>query len=124
MWKRIDKVLRKIIPVRVTDSEKALGLQPRRKKQKDATILRNWITFFLRHLIMKEERKAFKIKNYHHQSMEKFFNKFNFLAQEELKFKKLQYDHRGLAAKFEKIVTINNAIATATDGEFTWLNIM
>ena len=73
---------------------------------------------------MLEERKAFKIKNYHQQSMEKFFNKFNFLAQEELKIKKLQYDHRNLSAKFEKIATINKAVATIKDGEFTWLDIM
>ena len=56
--------------------------------------------------------------------MENFFNKFNFLAQEELKIKKLQYDHRNLSARFEKIATINNAIATVNDGEFTWLDIM
>ena len=73
---------------------------------------------------MLEERKAFKIKNYHQQSMEKFFNKFNFQVQEELKIKKLQYDHRNLSEKFRKVATINNAIATFNDGEFVWLNIM
>ena len=73
---------------------------------------------------MLEERKAFKIENYHRQSMEKFFNKFNFQAQEELKMKKLLYDHQNLSAKFEEIVTINNAIAAVNDGEFVWLDIM
>ena len=56
--------------------------------------------------------------------MEKFFNKFNFLAHEELRIKKLQYDHQNQSAKFEKIATINKAIATFNDGEFTWLDIM
>ena len=124
MWKRIERVLLEIIPIPVTDSEKALGLQPRKKKETNATILRNWVTFFLRHLIMLEERKAFKINNYHLQSMEEFFNKFNFKAQEELKIKKLLYDHRNLPEKFRKIATINNAIAVVTDGEFAWLDIM
>ena len=73
---------------------------------------------------MLEERKAFKIKDYHLQSMEKFFRMFNFKAQEELKIKKLQYDYRNLSEKFKNIVTINNAIATVNDGEFTWLDIM
>ena len=73
---------------------------------------------------MLEERKAYKIKNYHQQSMDKFFNKFNFLAHEELRIKKLQYDHQNQSAKFEKIATINKAIATFNDGEFTWLDIM
>ena len=124
MWKRIERVLLKIIPVPVTDSEKVLGLQPRRKKPTYATILRNWVTFFLRHLIMLEERKAYKTKNYHLQSMQKFFHKFNFQVQEELKIKKLQYDHRKLSQKFEKIVTINNAIASVHEGELVYLDIM
>ena len=124
VWKRIERVIFKIIPRRVTDSEMALGLQPRRKKETNATILRNWVTFFLRHLIMLEERKAFKIKDYHLQSMEKFFRKFNFKAQEELKLKKLQYDYRNLTEKFKNIVMINNAVATLNDGKFVWLDIM
>ena len=73
---------------------------------------------------MLEERKAFKIKDYHLQSMEKFFRKFNFKTQEELKIKKLQYDYRKLPQKFKNIATINNAIATENDGEFAWLDIM
>ena len=73
---------------------------------------------------MLEERKAFKIKDYHLQSVEKFFKKFNFKAHEELRIKKLQYDYRNLPEKFKKIVTINNAIANVNDGEFTWLDIM
>ena len=73
---------------------------------------------------MLEERKAFKIENYHQQSIGKFFNKFNFHAQEELKMKKLLHDHLNLSEKFEKIVTINNAIANVSDGEFVWLDIM
>ena len=56
--------------------------------------------------------------------MEKFFRKFNFKTQEELKIKKLQYDYRKLPQKFKNIATINNAIATENDGEFAWLDIM
>ena len=124
MWKRIEKVLLKIIPIPVTDSEKVLGLQPRRKKVTYAIILRNWVTFFLRHLLMLEERKAYKIKNYHLQSMEKFFHKFNFQVQEELKIRKLLYDHRKLSENFKKIVTINNAVASVDKGELVCLDIM
>ena len=124
MWKRIERVLLKIIPIRVTDSKKALGLQPRKKKETNATILRNWVTFFLRHQIMLEERKAFKIKDHHLQSMEKFFLKFNFKAQEELKVKKLQYGYQNLLEKFKNIATIDNAIANVNDGKFTCVDIM
>ena len=124
MWKRIEKTLKNIIPLPVSDCEKAFGLQPKTKKKKNATILRNWITFSLRHLIMEEERKAFHIPNYHLCSMEKFFLKFNLRTQEELRIKKLQYDHRNLPDKFQEIVTINKAIASKNDDTYTWKDIM
>ena len=124
MWKRIQKVLLKILPIPITNSEKALGLQPRTKNEIQATILRNWITFSLRHLIMQEERKAYHIQNYHQRSVESFFKKFNHATQEEIQIKKLQYDFRGLSEKFEKIVTTNNAIASINAGEYTWMKIM
>ena len=124
MWKRIEKVLLKILPIPITLSEKALGLQPRRKKETEATILRNWITFSLRQLIIQEERKAYHITDYHLQSVERFFCKYNYATQEEIRIKKLQYDFRGLSHKFEKIVTINNAIVSINAGEYIWKNIM
>ena len=124
MWKRVEKTLKNIIRVRVSESEKAFGLQPRTKKEKNATILRNWITFSLRHQIMEEERKAFHIPNYHLRSVEKFFLQFNIRTQEELKIKKLQYDHRNLAHKFQQIVTINKAIASKNNEGYRWKDIM
>ena len=92
MWKRVEKVLMNIIPLPVTNTEKALGLQPQNKREKNATILRNWITFSLRHLIIEEERRAYHIPGYHLYSVEKFFAKFDYKTQEELSIKKLQYD--------------------------------
>ena len=113
-----------IIPIPVTDDEKALGLYPRRKKETNATILRNWITFVLRHLIMLEERRAYHIPNYHRSSIQKFFVKFNYGCHEELKIKKMQYDHRQLSKKFEEIVTVRKAIASRANDEYIWKDIM
>ena len=124
VWKRIERKMLKIISIPVTDSEKAFGLQPRKENESNATILRNWVTFSLRHFILLEEREAYYINNYHKRSIEKFFMKFNSKAQEELQYKKLLYDHRDLAAKFEKIVTVNNVIARVVEGDFVWLDIM
>ena len=124
MWKRIEKVLYQIIPQLPTLHEKAFGLQPRNIKEKYPTILRNWITFSLRHLIMSEERKAYKAQNYSSTSFQKFFSKFNYATRDELKTKKLLYDFRGLPGKFERIVTTGNAIATISNGEFLWKDIM
>ena len=124
LWRRIEKVLLKIIPIPVTASEKVLGLQPRWKKETNATILRNWVSFSLRHHIMQEERRAYYIPAYHTHSVAKFFCKYNHKAHEEIQIKKLQFDFRNLSHKFEKIVTINNAIATLTNGEYIWKDIM
>ena len=124
MWKRIENVLKKIIPLQVTNTEKAFGLQPRNKKERKATLLRNWVTFSLRHLIMEEERRAYHIPDYHLHSVEKFFAKFNHKTQEDLICKKLQYDHRQLSTKFKEIVTTNRVVAVERDGEYTWTEIM
>lgn len=123
-WKRIERVLLKILPVPVTDTERAVGLQPRSGEQACAIILRNWVTFSLRNLLMLEERRAYHIKDYHLLSMEKFFTKFNYKTQEELKIKKLLYDHRGAAGKFEELVTFNDAIASVINGSLFWKAIM
>ena len=124
MWKRIEKVIRTIIPIPITSSEKALGLQPRSKKETNATILRNWITFLLRHLIMEEERRAYHIPGYHKQSVETSFRRFNQKMHEEIQIKKLQYDYRDLSHKFKEIVTINNAIVHEHNNEYVWKNIL
>ena len=64
MWKRLEKVLFKILPQLPTTYEKAFGLQPVNIKKRNPYILRNWITFTLRHQIMLEERKAYNTRNY------------------------------------------------------------
>ena len=124
LWKRLHRVLLLIIPIKLTNKEKALGLQSKTKQQDNAILLRNWITFFLRHFIMLEERRAYHIPHYYSQSLEKIFIKFNFKALEDLKNKKLLYDHRNASDKFENIVTINKAIASLEDGEYIWKDIM
>ena len=55
------------------------------------------------------------------QSVEKFFNKFNYAAQEEIRMKKLQYDFRGLSKKFEKSATTSYVITSISSGVYTWI---
>ena len=75
---------------------------------------------------MLEERRAYKKKSSYlsSKSLQNFFSKFNHDAREELKTKKLLYDIQGLASKFEKLVTIGDAIATVVNGELIWKDIM
>ena len=73
---------------------------------------------------MKEERRAYYLNDYAKPSVENFFIKFNDTIQEELKQKKLLFDFRGLSKEFDKIVTINKAIAVKTHEEYVWKDIM
>ena len=102
MWKRVEKTLLQIYRKPITMHEMAFGVQPRNKnskEQKAATTLRNWVTFTMRHLIMLEERRAFRANTPLTQAMQKYFVKFNYHLQEELKLKKRLYDHRDLSDK-------------------------
>ena len=116
-----------IIPKPITVHETAFGLRET-KHGTYPVILRNWITFTLRHLIMLEERKTYKINLDSDAkvtpSYEKFFAKFNFEAKRELKDKKLLYDFQGLSEKFKDIATVNNAIASVLNDEYQWKDIM
>ena len=112
------------MPILPNTHEKAFGLQPKTAKQIHHVTLRNWITFSLRNLIMKEERRAYYLSDYAKPSAEKFFIKFNNTIQEELKQKKLLFDFRGLSNKFDKIVTINRAVAVKIHEEYEWKDIM
>ena len=119
----IEKTLVKIIPKQPTPYEKAFGLQPNSAKMRNPTILRNWITFTLKHQILLEERRVYK-KNYSTKSLESFISKFNHDCLEEMKTKKIIYDFQGLSSKFENLVTIGNAIANIVNGELIWKDII
>lgn len=127
MWRRLEKSLIRITPKPLTVHEMAFGLKEP-KQEKYPVILRNWITFTLRQLIMLEERKVYKMNidsdDIVTPSPEKFWAKFNFEATLELKYKKLLYDFQGLSEKFKAIVTVNGAIATVVNGEFHWQDIL
>ena len=128
IWKRAEKVLLKIIPKPPTPYEMAFGLQEVKKDDKCPVILRNWVTFSLRHFILLEEHKMYKINSTSESivtpSYDKFFANFNYKATHELKLKKMQYDFQGLDEKFKDIVTVGNAVAHLADGEYVWSDIL
>ena len=73
--------------------------------------------FSLRHQVMLEERRAYKIQNYRSGLYQKVFTKFNYALRDELINKKLIYQHPGLYGKFEKILTNGIVDATILDGK-------
>ena len=122
MWKRMERVLIRILPRSSSLYERAFGIYPRNEKTRCAVTLRNWLTFFLRHMVMKEEKIA-----YHSgvpPRVSNFFAKFNRMVKDSLSLKGIQYDSRGLSKKFEDIVTVNNVVATIQNGVFSWLDVM
>ena len=122
MWRRIERVLFRIIPRSPSLHEKAFGIYPINKKLRYAATLRNWLTFFLRHMIMQEEKVA-----YHSGTPPRapsFFLKFNERVKEALHLKSIQYRSRGLSKKFEDIVTVNEAVSTVKQGVFSWHDLM
>lgn len=122
MWRRLAASLYKIFPHHPTIHEMAFGLQPSGSRDRNAVILRNWVTFSLRNLIMSEERRAYHANQL--PSVEGFFLRFNLKVKNALKLKMTQYLARGLSKKFCEIVTINGAIATLINGEYFWKDVM
>lgn len=126
LWKKLEVTILKIMPKALTIQEMAFGLQPSNKREKEATVLRNWATFSLRHHIMKEERKAYH-RGYSHLAKDRFSKKCNQLILQDLKTKSVQYQMRGLQSNFDKIATVNNAISSRIRNDcnqYTWFDVL
>ncbi len=124
MWGRIESVITKIVPIPPRAHERAFGLQPRTRREEDATILRNWVTFSLRHMIMEEERRAYYLPGYSSLRLDAFAKRFNFRMRRELMVKRHQYGFRGLQEKFDRIATFGGAVGTKVDDEYIWNDII
>ena len=62
LWQRLQNTLMKIDARNISNYEKAFDLQARNRQEKNSTLLRNYITFYLRQHIMVEEHKAYHRK--------------------------------------------------------------
>ena len=124
MWKRVEPTLLKIYPNPPCRQEKAFGLQTRNKREADSMVLRNWITFSLRHFIMKEERKAYYHPKYADPQTRSFIHRFNNKMKHEMFIKSLQYKFKGLQQKFDRISTFNQVIGMKIDDDYRWFDIM
>ena len=124
MWRNIQVILLKINPIPPSSLEMALGIQPTCKREINSTVLRNWVTFSLRHYIMQEERRAFYLPKYTSTDIKSFETKFNDQMRKEMFYKCQEYTFRGLEHKFQAIATINDAILTKNGDLYTWNDIM
>ena len=124
MWGKLQATLLKINPTPISTLEMALGIQPTCKREINSTILRNWVTFSLRHHIMKEERRAFYLSKYALKNKMYFAEKFNDQMRQEMMIKCRQYTFRGLGQKFEAIATINDTMLTKNEDLYTWTDMI
>ncbi len=126
MWNKIEPTILRILPISPTKYEKAFGLQPQNKRNKqemEATILRNWITFSLRSHIMQEERRAYYFNGFSKNHENKFIQNFNLAMQTEIFHKHLQFRYMGLEQKFDAIINTNNIISKNNDGVYVWKHL-
>ena len=109
MWKRIETTLYKIDPLKISPYELAFGIQPKSKSDINMTILRNFLTFTLRNIIMEEERKAYykqgRINNQY------FITMYNNIISEKIITMNNLFRNIGQSEYFENIITLNSAVA-------------
>ena len=85
IWTQLQPILDQLHRKPIDEEEKALGIVHIRKST--GMILRNWVTYKMRELVMQFERKAF----YSSQSMDIFKAKFNQAMAHEIKGLMIRY---------------------------------
>ena len=87
-----------------------------RSKQTTGSLLRNWITFMLRELIM-QERLAYHVST--KPNIQKVMQKFIQYLNSEIQMKVFRYENEHRLAFFEQIITYKNILCRKTnDGEY------
>ena len=113
LWKRIEPRLLELHPEPVSESEMILGIV--RKKQITGSLLRNWITFKMRQVIMQEERLAYHAatKPNSQKVLQKFVNSLLF----EIQIKAIQYKNENRLPFFDEIITYKEVLCKKRGSE-------
>ena len=99
VWERIKPALMKLHPVQISDEEKTLGIAKR--KHSTGSLLRNWVTYILRFLILEEEKLSYHCGSVANPN--RFLKKFNSVVHFELHKKMLRYQNENRLSFFETI---------------------
>ena len=113
LWDELEPILNELHEEPISIEEKALGIV--KKNPTTGILLRNWLTYFLRGRIMREERKAFHLQN--RPNIENFKKSFNQKFHTEIQLKYLRYQNENRLQVFEKFLTYKEILGTKTDGE-------
>lgn len=102
LWEEIQPLLRELHPRVVEEEEKAFGIT--QNNQTTGILLRNWLTYLLRHCIQQTERAAYKAdKNVNFRRIVK--TKFINAVRTEIRIKAIRYKNEGKLDYFDKIIT-------------------
>ena len=106
LWAALVPILRRIYNTPLTNYEIAFGMTT---PKNDAVMLRNWITYTFRALIMKEEGICnYKTKTF--PDINTFKSRFNAQIKQEIIIKKEQHMFSNTLYKYARIITQGNAI--------------
>ena len=111
VWEEIQPLLMELHSDPVTEEEMSLGII--KKKPTIGILLRNWITYFLRERIMREERKAYHSSG--GPNFEAFKRKLNQKFHTEIQLKYLRYQNENNLQIFDKFITYENVLGTKTE---------
>ena len=111
VWEEIQPLLMELHSDPVTEEEMSLGII--KKKPTIGILLRNWITYFLRERIMREERKAYHSSG--GPNFEAFKRKVNQKFHTEIQLKYLRYQNENNLQIFDKFITYENVLGTKTE---------
>ena len=108
LWAALVPILRRIYNTPLTNYEIAFGMTT---PKNDAVMLRNWITYTFRALIMKEEGICnYKTKTF--PDINAFKSRFNAQIKQEIIIKKEQHMFRNTLHKYTRIITLGNVVCS------------
>ena len=99
-------------PAPMSEEEKSFGIV--QKKKTHGILLRNWITYLMRHCIAQHEREAYTSKK---PSVEKIKVNLNKKMVFEITMKLMRHRNEGNLAHFEKIIAHANVLCRPTTDE-------
>ena len=111
IWEDLTPVLIQIQPIPVTDEEKVFGIL----KNDPKTQLRNWLTFLLREVIIRQELIAYHNKR-GRTNIRDMKIYYNARVQREVRQAQQIYTNIGRADIFVRRYAPNNAFLTAREG--------
>ena len=121
IWQGIQPLLVRLYPIPVSNSEKVLGIV--KNKQSTGTLLRNWLTFLLRKVVLDEEKTSFYKKSA--PTIYDILGKFEKSLHDEIRRLERQHRHENRIDNFQKLIGFKDVLCTRkTNGNFEYIRLI